>query len=229
MSEPSLDFGRHPSDTTASATAAEQVADVLRQRILSGQMAGGTPVRQEALAGEFGLSRLPVRDAIRILIAERLLVARPRQGAAVAELTIHDLQELYDFRLAIEPALSRLAVSNLHRANVLMMEEQLKVTEGAKHVAAWIEANDRFHWLLYSESGRPWMIEMLDQARQRTGRYTRIKVAGLTSDPLNRQHRKILDAVIQRDGEALEVAVREHLRAGYDWVLRRLLETQAPA
>jgi DNA-binding GntR family transcriptional regulator len=70
------------------------------------------------------------------------------------------------------------------------------------------------------------MIEMLDQARLRTGRYTRLLVTGVTTGPANREHRLILDAAMERDGEALEHYVGDHLRSGYDWVLGRLLETQ---
>jgi DNA-binding GntR family transcriptional regulator len=226
MQEIPLRLGSEEVEQEAEMTAAEQVARELRQRILSGELPGGAPVHQELIASQLGVSRIPVRDAIRILTAERLLVSKARSSAVVSDLGIGDLQELYDFRLAVEPMMSRLAVANLHRARLLMMEQLEKSMEATSDELVWLEVNDRFHRLLYSESGRPWMIEMLDQARLRTGRYTRLLVSGVTTGPANREHRLILNAAMERDGEALERHVGDHLRSGYDWVLGRLLETQ---
>jgi DNA-binding GntR family transcriptional regulator len=226
MQEIPLRLGSEDGEQEAEPTAAEQVVRWLRRRILSGELAGGSPIYQEEIAGQLGVSRIPVRDAIRILTAERLLVSKARSSAVVAELGSGDLQELYDFRLAVEPMMSRLALANLHRARLLMMEQLQKSMDSTSDELEWLDTNDRFHWLLYSESGRPWMIEMLEQARLRTGRYTRLLVSGVTTGPANREHRLILDAAMARDGEALERHVADHLRSGYDWVLGRLLETQ---
>src|SRR5574341_2129525 len=93
----------------------------LRERILSNELGPGTRLNQADLAVELGVSRIPVRDALHQLAAEGLVLLRGRAGATVGELSIADLQELYELREAVEPLASRLATVNIGRAHLLRM------------------------------------------------------------------------------------------------------------
>lgn len=99
-----------PSDSThkiVRTTTVELVTTALRQRILSGDLAPGEVLRQEALADELGVSRVPVREAITRLTGEGLLTKVPHKGAYVAELSIEEVQETFEIRLRLEPWLFR--------------------------------------------------------------------------------------------------------------------------
>jgi DNA-binding GntR family transcriptional regulator len=93
------------SDTIQRLTVVDQVADALRARILSGGLPEGRQLRQETLAAELGVSRIPLREAFRRLEAEGLLTIAPHRGAVVSVLSLEEIAELFDLRAMIEPDL----------------------------------------------------------------------------------------------------------------------------
>jgi DNA-binding GntR family transcriptional regulator len=198
--------------------------DYLRRRILAGEVAPGTAISQNEVAAALGVSRSPVRDAITALAAERLVMTKARASAVVAPLSLDDLQELYELRMAIEPSLSRLALPNLNRLTLLHMQEQLEVMEATEDMATWIETNDCFHADLYRQAPRPRMVEIVDRARQQTGRYTRLLITEVGAESSNLQHRRIYDAAARGDGPLLEAELSEHLSSACDLILRLMYE-----
>lgn len=207
-----------------SPSATDRVIEELRSRILSGEIPAGAPLQQVALAADLGVSRIPVRDAIRSLAAERLVDLQANSSAVVAGLSVADLEELYELRLAFEPVLSRRGLADTGRATILQMQVELETMERSEDVVTWLAANDRFHRLLYAKADRPWLVEILDQARGRTSRYTKLLITEMSSRPIDDLHRKILEAATRNDGEALERHIRDHMTTGHDFVLKRLLE-----
>jgi len=212
-----------------SGTATENAARYLRRRILSGDLPAGAPINQNDVAATVGVSRSPVRDAIQLLAAERLIVTRAHSTAVVAPLSLDDLEELYELRIALEPPLCKTALPNLTRVTVLEMNELMEAMESTEDMLVWLEANDRFHAAVYRRASRPRMVEIVHRARQQTGRYTRILVAELGTADSNDQHRRILDAVTNQDGPALERAVRDHLAISRDVILRHLYDKERDA
>jgi DNA-binding GntR family transcriptional regulator len=198
--------------------------DYLRRRIISGDFAPGAPINQNEVAAQIGVSRSPVRDAIAVLAAERLVVTKAHTTAVVAPLGLDDLQELYELRIAIEPSLCRLALPNLKRKSHFDMEEQLQTMENTDDLARWVETNDLFHAGLYRPAPRPRMVEIVERARQQTGRYTRMLITELGAEESNRQHRRIFDAATRGSGSNLEAEVLEHLRSACDVILKLLYE-----
>jgi DNA-binding GntR family transcriptional regulator len=202
-------------------TAADDALTTLRERILSGSLAAGHKLQQEALAASLGMSRIPIRDAIRSLIAEGLVVQLPRRTAVVAPLTMDDLADLYELRLAVEPLASAMAVPNISAADVMAMRNLLAAMEDITDHPRWLEHNDGFHSALYRRCGRPRMITLLDLARAQTRRYTDIR---LDHDPpdLDSEHRLIMKAVERRDASMARSLVEAHLHSGYSMVRRKL-------
>ena len=205
-------------------TAADAAADFLRSRIIAGDLAPGSPINQNEVASALGVSRSPVRDAIAMLAAERLVITKAHATAVVAPLGLDDLQELYEIRMAIEPTLCGLAMPNLNRVTLLRMEEQLETMETTDDLDTGVSPNDRFHAAMYREAPRPRRVEIVDQARQQTGRYTKVLVTELGPEDSNAQHRRILEAVAAGDGPALEAEVRDHLGSACDIILKLLYE-----
>src|SRR5262245_50899657 len=106
-------------------TIADQVAELIRQRILSGQLKGGQPIRQEHLAAELGVSRIPLREALKQLAAEGFVTIASHKGAVVAELSIAEVEELFDIRLRLETWLLQLAIPALSERDLAALDRNL--------------------------------------------------------------------------------------------------------
>lgn len=202
-------------------TAADDALAELRRRILGGTLVAGTKLHQAQLAASLGMSRIPVRDAIRSLASEGLVIQQPRRSAVVAPLSMDDLAELYELRLSVEPHASALAVPNLGASDLLAMRGLLAAMEQAEDHPAWLDANDDFHAHLYRRSGRPRMIALLDQARAQTRRYTGLRLDRGQPD-LDTEHRLILAAAERRDSSAVRALVQAHLYSAYSIVRDQL-------
>ncbi len=109
----------------APRTAGQQAAQLIRERILSGALAPGAPLNQKDLASALGMSRIPIRDALRTLASEGLIQMRAHATAVVSNLGVSDLRDLYELRLALEPALCRAAVHQLQSEDLSEMERWL--------------------------------------------------------------------------------------------------------
>jgi DNA-binding GntR family transcriptional regulator len=204
-------------------TLAEQIAERVRDDILSGRLEAGRRLSQEGLAEQYSVSRLPVRDALRELQAEGLVDASGR-FATVAELSVLDLEELYDMRIALEPLLSRLATPRMRPEDVEEMGRQLAAMETASEPSpAWFTAHAAFHRALNDRAARPRMAATVSSLRDQTERYLRVYqlIAGRTSE-LGREHDLIHEAVLDGDAERVGAIVAEHLELVRDRVLDHL-------
>jgi DNA-binding GntR family transcriptional regulator len=169
------------------------------------------------------MSRIPIRDAIRTLASEGLVNLQPRRTAVVAPLSLDDLAELYELRMAVEPVASGLAVGRISAADLLAMRGFLRTMVETDDHLDWLTANDEFHACLFENSGRPRMIALLRQAREQTRRYTGIRMADGRTD-LDAEHRLILVATERRDAPAVEALVRAHLISAFTVLSRELEE-----
>ncbi|MGA9747632.1 MAG: GntR family transcriptional regulator [Nocardioides sp.] len=208
--------------TTESAAA--RVARELRERVSSGALGPGTSLSQAGLAQEYGVSRIPVRDALQVLAAEGLVDLRG-SSAVVTPLTIEDLQELYEMREAVEPLATRLAVPRVGRAGIARMTQHLAVMDDPETTpGTWVETNAAFHAEVYTLAGRPRMIALVDQLRRLSDRYIyfHLDVVGQSAH-LQHEHRLILAAVKASDAIAAADLTREHLASSHAVVLDYLL------
>ena len=205
-------------------TLAEQIADHLREAILTGHLAAGERLSQERIAEQFDVSRIPVRDALRELYAEGLLTRHSRLGVSVAEFSIADLEDLYDMRLALEPVLARIATSRIRPSDLDRMRDQLdRMGTAPEPSQAWFEANAAFHQTLNARAGRPRMLALVESLRAQTERYIRrYQTLPGSGRELGVGHVQIFEAVRQRDPEAVAAAVDEHMRRVRDRMLQHL-------
>ncbi|HEV7955604.1 MAG: GntR family transcriptional regulator [Microbacteriaceae bacterium] len=212
----------------AYETVAERIAARLREQILVGELAPGTPLSQVRVASSFGVSRIPVRDALQVLVAEGLV--RPTTGATavVTGMSVPELQELYEMREAIEPVATQIAVPNLGRAEVLQMRRLLGEMTQSDEPKTWLAANAHFHATVYQKANRPRMIQTVEQLRKLTDRYLHLhlEVIGNT-EHLHAEHTRILEAVEAGDAALTASLTREHLATSHDFILQYLLEHAA--
>ncbi len=202
-------------------TAGQAAEELIRERIISGELPPGAALNQEELAREFGMSRIPIRDALRSLASEGLVQLRAHATASVTPLSIADLQELYEIRIALEPMLSRLALPELTLDHFAAMAASLAEMKGADDTAVWLRANNSFHQQMYAAAGRPRSEEIIRRARQQTARYTRIYYE-LDFQVADLEHEMILAAARHGQADRLAALVTAHLSAGYETMLRYL-------
>jgi DNA-binding GntR family transcriptional regulator len=214
----------------AYQNAAGRVASRLRSEILHGDIGPGSRLSQQSIAEQFGVSRIPVRDALQTLASEGLVQPSSNATAVVTGMSVAELQEIYELREAIEPLATQLAVSNVGRADLLTMRKQLEIMEAHSDTRTWLAANTEFHAAVYRRAGRPRMIELVEQLRRLGDRYMYfyLEVVGPT-EHLTSEHLAILAAVENGDAALATRLTQEHLATSHDFILTHLLENQATA
>ncbi len=173
------------------------IADDLRDRILSGEMAEGETIRQEALAAEYDVSRMPIREALRRLDAEGLVQLTNNRGASVTRHSLSEIGEIFDLRSLIEVDLFRRAIPNMTAADFARCETLLADMEAsydADDVAAWGAQNSAYHAALYAAAGRELTNDVLQRINLLSDRYIRMHLSVMRRrEPARKEHRRLLD------------------------------------
>ena len=161
-------------------TVAGAVAEDLRRRIINGDFASGFQLRQDALAAEFGVSRIPVREALMQLEAEGLVKIHPHRGAIVSELSTEEIEELFELRAILEPRLLKASAPRLNeddygRLHAILQEFSLALE--AQHVSRWGELNTELHMVLYRHAGQPRSLSIVANLLQECDRHTRLQLS----------------------------------------------------
>jgi DNA-binding GntR family transcriptional regulator len=196
----------------------------LRALILSGGLSPGEQLRQQTLAGELGISRTPLREALNRLASEGLIEFRLHRSAVVAEFSQRDIEADYEARRILEPAAARLAAQRCDPKTIAALKAALEAAEDAgDDLDRQFAANRAFHRALVAGSGNPNLVRFSDElwggrvapyvyARQtrQTGRQRRDR----------REHARIVRLIAAGDGDEAAAAVDEHLGAA----LQSLLE-----
>ncbi len=191
----------------------------LRHEIISGRVRPGQWLRQEDLAARFETSTMPVREALRALQAEGLVTVYPHRGAVVTALTADEILEVYEIRATLEAMAAELGVPGLDSSQLEELSRCVDVMEQAEiDVVALIDANRRFHSIIYEASGRKRLCDLIVTLRNSTQHYLHTFVTLLGRMPdANAEHRQILGACRARDGKlASEVLRRHHAQVGHD-------------
>lgn len=195
-------------------TTPSLVADVLREAILSGVLKAGQPLPQDEIAAQFGLSRIPVREALRQLEGEGWVTLYPHRRAVVSVLSYQELREMCEIRVALETTALRLAVPRLTADDLARAEEILEAADRESDVSAhWSEHNWIFHATLYAPADRPRLLAMSKSLHDNVDRYLRMYSFILDDYKAKGQqeHRHILDACRRRDSESAVALLGEHI------------------
>lgn len=207
-----------------SANVVDDVVVRIRRWILTHELPSGTRLNQSLLATRLGVSRIPVRDAVRLLAGEGLVELSVRGAPTVASLSVSDLQELYELREAIEPLACRIAMPNVGRAQLLTMSECLLTMDRIDSSDRWLFAHARFHQQIYGQSGRPRMVSLVENLRQQAERYLRMHLEQPQSVHLRAEHRNLMAAAVDGNANRVEELTRNHLQSSHESILGHLLE-----
>jgi DNA-binding GntR family transcriptional regulator len=209
-------------DTTRKivrTTTVELVTTAIRQRILSGELAPGEPVRQEALADELGVSRVPIREAITRLTGEGLLFNVPHKGAYVAQLSIEEVQETFDIRLRLEPWLFAQAIPRISDAEIAKAARLVDEMDNAES-GVWGQLNWRLHETLYLPAQRDITLQMLRVLHDRSDRYFRFQVVQVPiREQSHGEHMSLIDACRKRDAKLGAKLREQHVRIAAEQIV----------
>ncbi|SAK82786.1 GntR family transcriptional regulator [Caballeronia hypogeia] len=200
-------------------TTVELVTTAIRQRILSGDLAPGEVLRQEALADELGVSRVPIREAITRLTGEGLLTKVPHKGAYVAELSIEEVQETFEIRLRLEPWLFSQAIPHITDAEIAKaakLVEEMDQTESGM----WGQLNWRLHETLYLPARRDITLQMLRVLHDRSDRYFRFQVVQVPiREQSHDEHMSLIDACRKRDAKLGAKLLEHHVKTAAQQII----------
>jgi DNA-binding GntR family transcriptional regulator len=201
-------------------TTVDLVLEDLRQHILSGRLSPGAPMRQEALAEELGVSRIPVREAIRRLEAEGLVSIHPHRGAYVCAVSASEVVETFELRLQVEPWLFGEAIKAGTRGQPLEAARQALADTAQADAANWGRVNWQLHECLYRPARRELATTVLKQLHDRGDRYLRFQVVNL---PLHQQahaeHLALIELAESGDAAGGARALRKHIQVAMDQVV----------
>lgn len=182
--------------------------------IISGELKPGMRVPTEAVAEDLGISRMPVRDALRQLEGDGVVAIMANRGASVSKFTSAEVVEIIEMRAALEGLAARLALPQIGKAEIDEIEHLHQRMENvSQELTAWISAHDDFHNYLTACSQKPLLIQQTQRMRLMLQPYFRayyaesqeLEIAGL-------EHRSLIEAVRANDAEKLERKVRAHVR-----------------
>ena len=154
-------------------------ADELRRRILAGEFPEGFQLKQDALAADFGMSRIPIREALVQLESEGFVRILPHRGAQVSELSPAEISELFELRALLEPRLLRLSAPRLTAEDYAALDAinaEYRVEIRALQPGRWGELNTRLHLRLMSRAEQPRTLAIVTALLQNTDRYTRLQL-----------------------------------------------------
>jgi DNA-binding GntR family transcriptional regulator len=208
-----------------SASTPEMVAAVLREAILAGALAPRQPVRQDGVAARLGISKIPVREALRRLEAEGLVVFHPNRGVTVAPLSASESREIVEMRVALETLALRHAVPALGARDLRRAEALAAELEHEDDAARRSALNWDFHACLYGPADRPLLLDAVRGLHLRFDRYMRLVLSTLHHHPQSqREHRELLAACAARDVSAAVTILTAHVETAGTRVSDHLTE-----
>ncbi len=217
-------------ETIQRVSMVDNVTARLRRALLSGDIKPGEPIRVAQLEKRFGVSHIPIREAVRRLEAEGLIVAEPQRAAVAANVDLDDLGGLYDIRRIIECEVIRRSVARMTDEQVEKVRSALEALEAVTPDNGSTEFWDlhmEFHRTLLEPGATAWIERVLSQVWLASQRYVRLFVSATIDDAM-RDHRELLAACEARDDERAEQILRRHLDRTEAVVRQAFVPTEPP-
>lgn len=194
-------------------TVAERIARILGERIVSGELSAGTPLRQDRIAEEFEASHVPAREAFQLLRAQGLVVSEPRRGVRVSPLDAASTRETVEIRAALESLALTFAAPRLDAASFERIERALVAGDQAQSMIEWEQANRSFHRELVLPCKMPKLLSLLDDLQLANSRiiFSSNRSAGWQPGS-SHAHRQIVAALRRREIEKAAAILRNHIR-----------------
>jgi len=184
----------------------------LKKLILQGKYEAGRLLRQDELAGQFGTSRIPVREALRRLEAEGLIQIELNRGAIVTSTSFEDVLEMLEIRIALESHALRLAIPRMTAEDFQSAASLLKDYDKEPSARGWSEMNLRFHEILYAPCNLPKLLGLIRSNNAHIGRFTRVRLSiAAGREAPQREHYQILKACMHGNTEEAVSLLKHHI------------------
>jgi len=195
-----------------------QVAERLRARIFAHELPPGSWIDEQVLASEYGISRTPMREALKVLASEGLVILKPRRGCYVTELSEQERSEVFPVMALLEGRVAEDAARRATSADFLRLSAihaELERHAAANDVDNFFETNQRFHSALQEIAGNRYLTQLISDARQvaMLARRDSLRPAGRLQQSL-REHQMILEALLARDTALAGQRMHDHLLSG---------------
>ncbi len=196
----------------------EQVAERLRTRIFAHELPPGGWIDEQALTQEYGISRTPLREALKVLAAEGLVVLKPRRGCYVTQLSEQDIDEVFPVMAVLEGKVAEEAARRITSADfsrLAAIHEELEQQAAANNADRFFEANQRFHKALQEIAGNSYLAQLIDDARKviKLTRRDSLRLDGRLIQSLA-EHRERLEALRLKDSKLAGQCMHDHLLSG---------------
>jgi len=198
----------------------EDVADRLREQIFSKQLEPGSWLDEQSLANQFGISRTPMREAIKALASEGLVTMKLRRGAYVTEVNRADLEQIFTVLSLLECQTAKDSALKATEDELNLLDHlhhRLEKAAADRDIEQFFEINGKFHELIQQIAGNRWMNGVIDDLRKvlKLHRRDSLTSTGRLQSSLI-EHREILRAILKRDEVAAEAAMRKHFAHGLE-------------
>ncbi|MBP2643921.1 MAG: rspR 3 [Firmicutes bacterium] len=206
----------------------EVVSEALREAIVNEILKPGERLMEIQLAEELGVSRTPVREAIRRLELEGFLVTVPRRGTYVSNLSIKDVNEVFEIRTALDVLAAELAAERITEEELEHMERLLvQISEYIDNgnVDKVVDADSEFHDILYQASRNDRLVGIINNLREQFTRFRTMSMGypGRLKNTLE-EHRRLVEAIAQRDSDLAKEYAREHMENAEQILLNEMSE-----
>ena len=207
--------GRETLDTQPNETLADSLQRCFERDIADGTLAPGSRLDEKEIAERFGVSRTPVREALRLLSASGLVDLRGHQGVTVRAIKVQALLEMFQVMAELEGLCARLAsrrVTPEQRAQLESIHQRLTAAATEGTINEFYDINKEFHEAIYMAARNDFLTEQTRSLRNRVGAYRRqvTYMPGRIADTL-REHEEVMQAIFAHDGERAHAAMRGHI------------------
>jgi DNA-binding GntR family transcriptional regulator len=193
----------------------ERLRESIEEEIATGKLLPGTRLDEVDLATRFGVSRTPIREALRLLLGEGLVETRPQRGTVVAQVTPQRLIEMFEVMAELEAMCARLAARRMSDAELNEIEaahEACRGSAAARDADAYFYANERFHYAIYAASHNGFLFEQAASLQRKLRPYRRLQLRVRNRPQRSfEEHQAILDALRESDADKAQQAIRSHV------------------
>lgn len=196
----------------------QEVAERLRERIFAHELTPGDWIDEQKLAEQYGISRTPLREALKVLASEGLVELKPRRGCYVTEVSSQDIDEIFPLMALLEGRCACIAVQQATPADIRKLKaihEKLELAAKEDRINAFFEANQEFHRSIQEMTNNRWLLSVIQDLRKvlKLSRLHSLSLEGRLQQSLD-EHRVIMAAFEAGDAEKAEKSMHDHLLYG---------------
>ncbi len=209
------------TQTIHSKTTSELIAEFIRNAIITGEYESGQALKQDVLAKQYDVSKIPVREALYQLKMEGLVTFLNNRGVVVSSLSSNEVEEIYTMRIALEEMALERAIPNLQPANKVAAESALKLIDASTNPLDWATLNWEFHASLYKAANMPKLLETVAMLHNNVSRYLLLYLKQMDfQDTSQAEHWALLKACNAGKTQHALGILRQHLNDALEQTLR---------